>query len=636
MASKVVTQLAFFRIRRMEYYRKNRDEKLQKQKEYYRRNRDLIKTKKRQDSKSATSKSDKYSINKAAAVPEPEHPHGVFNEDYQLNSEGYISCRPVVTSYQGPADASTTKLEDCAAAQHLDEHTALAARPVKDAELPFVDAFVAMSLSQDGESVEVRELMRRDDVTVDGLIRLFHYVSAVAGVNCFTEVINERSSPVALVPCNKLVTLRNVFSKEIVANGLSVPELPEPLCRIVRSAEQEFLSTDMDGFLTSGQLLSNPGLAIRDTAAVGVRCSDPRPEAKASLILTLFSVNMVDWTFFSRHFYTVLVNWMGSKSKLTDVVRVTSCGMTAQRALEQDIRTDCLRNALLPRRVEMCEQCGRRFEFNTYVFAEVNRYKHHVENHIRTCKVCGKEFPTATERKFHQRTHRQKFFKCQSETCNYVGTTEKALETHIKFLHTSAICDTCGKEFSSTNTLYAHRQSAHQERLLDQICEVCGRGFPNQSQLRKHVKRHQVQNSRVNLGMHERAEDYKFTCTMHDNCKKYFKTEKHLRQHYRNFEKRPFPERTQRQVRPDITNPPEPREIDMFPKQSRKEASESKKKERERTKQRQRAMMRNLKRQQYGAGGDDAGSDVDDEAMAAAAALVRQAAYQFENHHYVP
>ncbi len=197
---------------------------------------------------------------------------------------------------------SWDKLEACVAAQKLDEHTALAARPVKDAELPFGDMSVAMSLSQDRESVEVGELTRRDGIAVNGLIGLFHYISSIAGVNCSTEVTNECSSSVALVPSNKLVTLCNVFYKEIVANGFSVPELPEPLCHIVRSAKQEFLSTDMDGFRTSGQLLPNPGLATRDTATVSVRCPDPRPEARASLSLTLFSVNMADWTgLFQKH-----------------------------------------------------------------------------------------------------------------------------------------------------------------------------------------------------------------------------------------------------------------------------------------------------------------------------------------------
>ena len=55
-----------------------------------------------------------------------------------------------------------------------------------------------------------------------------------------------------------------------------------------------------------------------------------------------FQVNMVDWTFYSRYFYTILVNWMGGKAAVLESTRRTSCGVTAMELLQREIREECL------------------------------------------------------------------------------------------------------------------------------------------------------------------------------------------------------------------------------------------------------------------------------------------------------
>ena len=62
---------------------------------------------------------------------------------------------------------------------------------------------------------------------------------------------------------------------------------------------------------------------------------------------------------------------------------------------------------------------------------------------------CGLELPSPTERKFHQRTHKSGHVRCPHEGCIFVGTEQKTVDTHVRFLHTRAVCDVCGKEFSS-------------------------------------------------------------------------------------------------------------------------------------------------------------------------------------------
>ena len=52
---------------------------------------------------------------------------------------------------------------------------------------------------------------------------------------------------------------------------------------------------------------------------------------------------MVDWTFYSRFFYTILVNWTGSKAAVLESARRTSCGVTAMELLQREIREECLK-----------------------------------------------------------------------------------------------------------------------------------------------------------------------------------------------------------------------------------------------------------------------------------------------------
>ena len=46
-----------------------------------------------------------------------------------------------------------------------------------------------------------------------------------------------------------------------------------------------------------------------------------------------------------------------------------------------------MQNALKPKEIEVCEQCGLTFEFNRYIFSEVGKYKQHLDSHKTRCKV---------------------------------------------------------------------------------------------------------------------------------------------------------------------------------------------------------------------------------------------------------
>ena len=203
--------------------------------------------------------------------------------------------------------------------------------------------------------------------------------------------------------------------------------------------------------------------------------------------------------------------------------------------------------------VSVCEHCGEQFEFYKYLFSEKNKYKHHVESHKLTCKKCGETFPNATVRIFHERTHRQNFVSCTKEGCKWVGRSDKSLATHIRIFHTHELCDLCGKEFANSQSLALHMTSYHQPKKPNSwFCEVCGKGYSSKNILDKHVKRHYKENSLVNKWMHDSPNEYKYECTRHTNCKKYFKTEAQFKRHIKTFASRDYPTKCATQYRPDI------------------------------------------------------------------------------------
>ena len=43
------------------------------------------------------------------------------------------------------------------------------------------------------------------------------------------------------------------------------------------------------------------------------------------------------------------------------------------------------------------------------------------------------------------------------ETCTYVGRSQQAVDTHVRFKHKKEICEQCGKEFQNIQCLNLHR-----------------------------------------------------------------------------------------------------------------------------------------------------------------------------------
>ena len=119
---------------------------------------------------------------------------------------------------------------------------------------------------------------------------------------------------------------------------------------------------------------------------------------------------------------------------------------------------------------------------------------------------------------------------------NFCFNSFSLTATHIRIFHTHELCDLCGKEIANSQSLALHMTSYHQPKKPNSwFCEVCGKGYSSKNILDKHVKRHYKENSLVNKWMHDSPNEYKYECTKHNNCKKYFKTEAQFKRHMKTF-----------------------------------------------------------------------------------------------------
>ncbi len=411
------------------------------------------------------------------------------------------------------------------------------------------ESFVGLTLSNDDESIEVCQLLHRNDITLSSIRRLVHAVLAVLSID-FKTFIMEKPGPVALFEAKHMHLLRDKLTRDLQKRHNQRPEPSPPTCHPMSSNERQFISEDMTDEIGHEQLLVNEELKATDLGAVGIQWRDPS-DLSVIRINPLFSLNSgYHWRNYMRHFYTLLVNWVGGKVLLNQIFHMLPCTMTAVDSFFFEIKFDCHIELMKPMETKICEHCGESFHFGKYTLKARRGYKRHVQLHELSCKICGESFPNGTQRKFHERSHKECAVKCPKENCHYVGSSQQAVDTHIKHAHSMTMCDLCGKEIVSQN-LKLHMNANHAPKTLDFICAVCGKGYSTKNILDKHVRRHDNPDSLINKWMNEQGE-FKFECKEHENCKRYFKSAKRLREHLRKYGGRPYPANLARQYVPNL------------------------------------------------------------------------------------
>ena len=116
--------------------------------------------------------------------------------------------------------------------------------------------------------------------------------------------------------------------------------------------------------------------------------------------------------------------------------------------------------------------------YHRYILSETRRYHIHLQSHQLDCKVCGAHFTNCQLRKFHERSHKEGSFYCPNSRCNYVGRSQKSIESHVRYKHTPEQCKYCGKGFKNMKSLTLHQEVFHlPNRPKEHQCEHCGKAY---------------------------------------------------------------------------------------------------------------------------------------------------------------
>ena len=186
------------------------------------------------------------------------------------------------------------------------------------------EAIVGMTLSKDGESIEIRILMTKEELTdLCSLMNVFHACMAILDMDLCSLTMFKHSPFNLNNTGQNIVCLRNRYSTDLVESEGQMPDPPETTCIPDRTRETHFLSENMAATVPYQQLLNNENLDFRDMASLGVRL-------KNSEIRPLISVNMTaDFTNSMKILGTIFSHWYGHKESFNHLFSQLPCFVSA-------------------------------------------------------------------------------------------------------------------------------------------------------------------------------------------------------------------------------------------------------------------------------------------------------------------
>ena len=233
-----------------DYYKANRQEVIARQYEYYQRNKNKITEKKRlwyQEKRGfvSTKKVIHPSLVETISPHDPlkegsgtvkiKHLRPIihkFNKemnkkwkvvyDVQDNSDFISNCCVSDDQMAKPGESKLDSESDNTNIMTLPPGYIYRAKPLTPSDLAYVESFAALAVSKDGESLDVRYLLHRDNITLEGIRDLFHAIQSVLDIDMH-DFMTEKQSLFFINPtCLSNPVLKNRFCKQVcIAKNIS-------------------------------------------------------------------------------------------------------------------------------------------------------------------------------------------------------------------------------------------------------------------------------------------------------------------------------------------------------------------------------------------------------------------------------
>ena len=226
-----------------DYYKANRQEVIARQNEYYQKNKSKITEKKRQWYQ------EKRGFVSNKRVVHPSLVDSISLEDSTKEGCGKIKIKhlkPIIQKFNNeankkwkvvydirsapdftsvckvsepkllqPGESKLDSLSDNENILTLPPGYTYRSKPLEASELLHVDSFVALAISKDDESLDLRYLLHKDHITLEGMRDLLHSIQSVLDIDMY-DFITEKQSLFFINPtCLSNPVLKNRFCKQV-------------------------------------------------------------------------------------------------------------------------------------------------------------------------------------------------------------------------------------------------------------------------------------------------------------------------------------------------------------------------------------------------------------------------------------
>ena len=214
--------------RQYEYYQKNKTKITEKKRQWYQEKRGFISNKKVMHPSLVESISPTDPTSEGCGVVRIKHLKTIINKfnkemnkkwkivyDVQSGSDLISNCTTIDNQKSKPGLSKLNSLSENENIMTLPPGYTYRGSPLAPSDLAYVESFVALAVSKDDESLDMRYLLHKENITLEGMRDLFHAIQSTLDIDMH-DFMTEKQSLFFINPtCLSNPVLKNRFCKQV-------------------------------------------------------------------------------------------------------------------------------------------------------------------------------------------------------------------------------------------------------------------------------------------------------------------------------------------------------------------------------------------------------------------------------------